>query len=210
VELLRLIAEQAAIPFDQLARFIGCGEEQAARVARHLTKAGLTDYGRSLTAEPHWIWLTWRGARHSGIGFPAGAPRVGAMARMRAVNEVRLHIAARAPEARWVCGRTILREQGKRGRRPSAVVEHGEERHAIVVKHGLPHEREREIRVIEAHVARYDAVVYFANPRPLALLKRLHDEYQWPKLVLREIPRPAVQSRNDRDEFPSSTVLGKR
>jgi hypothetical protein len=190
-ELLRLIAEQGAIPFDQLARFLDCDEERAARVAMHLTKVGYADYGRTLMYEPHWLWLTWRGSRFSGLDFPAEPPRVGAMARIRAVNEVRLNIARRAPEARWICGRSVVREQGMRGKRPNAVVEIGDERHAIVVKHGVPHEREREIRIVETHMARYDAVIYFANPRPMALLKRLQAEHHWPKLVLRAIPQPA-------------------
>ena len=206
-ELLRLIAEQAAIPFDQLARFIGGDQERAARVAGHLTKAGLTDYGRSLIDEPQWVWLTWRGARFSGLGFPANPPRVGAMARMRAVNEVRLHIARRAPEARWISGRSVMREQGPRGPRPSAVVEIGTEQHAIVVKPGIPQEPEREIRIVESHLSRYDAVVYFANPRPMALLKRLQADHHWPKLVIRAIPRPERPRPDQRTETPPANVF---
>ena len=66
------------------------------------------------------------------------------MARMRAVNEVRLHIARRAPEARWICGRSVVREQGTRGYRPNAVVEIGAERHAILV-HLRVHDQERTL-----------------------------------------------------------------
>jgi hypothetical protein len=191
-ELLRLIAEQGAIPFDQLARFLDCDERQAASVAKHLTKVGYADYGRFLHDQPHWVWLTHRGARFSGTAFEAVRPKVGAMARMRAVNEVRLHIARRAPEARWICGRSVVREQGMKGKRPNAVVEIGAERHAIVVKHGVPHEQARELRIIETHIARYDAVIYFANPRPRALLERLKAEHHWPKLVIRPIPNVAI------------------
>jgi hypothetical protein len=54
------------------------------------------------------------------------------MARMRAVNEVRLHIAKRAPEARWICGRSVVCEQGMRGYRPNAVVEIGRAGRAIL------------------------------------------------------------------------------
>jgi hypothetical protein len=193
-ELLRLIAEQYAMPFDQLARFLDCDGERAARVAKHLTKVGYADYGRFLHDEPHWVWLTFRGARLSGTGFDPRRPKIGAIERIRAVNEVRLHIAARAPEARWICGRSVVREQGKKGRRPNAVVEIGRERHAIVVKHGVPHEQERERAIIETHMARYDAVIYFANPAPRALLERLRSEHHWPKLVIRDIPEPPPPS----------------
>ncbi len=188
-ELLRLLAEQGAIPFDQLGRFLDAEERQAANVVKHLTKGGYADYGRTLHGEPHWAWLTARGARLSGMGFVPGSPKVGAMARIRAVNEVRLHITRRAPEARWVCGRSVVREQGLKGMRPNAVVEIGGERHAIVVKHGFPQEREREL--VETQMARYDAVIYFANPRPRALLERLKAEHHWPKLVIRPIPGPS-------------------
>ena len=46
---LRLISEQQAIPFDQLARFLECEEEQAARVAKHLTKASTQTTAASST-----------------------------------------------------------------------------------------------------------------------------------------------------------------
>ena len=87
------------------------------------------------------------------------------MARMRAVNEVRLHVAARAPEARWICGRSVLREQGLRGKRPNAVVKVGTKRHAIAVHLRWP-EQARTRDLIVTHMARYDAVIAFADPRP--------------------------------------------
>lgn len=188
-ELLRLIAEQGAIPFDQLARFLGADERQAANVVKHLTKVGYADYGRILHDEPHWAWLTGRGARLSATGFAARRPRVGAMARMRSVNEVRLHIAARAPEARWISGRSVVREQGLRGYRPNAVVEIGAERHAITVHLRSP-EQERLRDLLATHIARYDAVVAFAKPGPRRLLERLKAQQCWPKLVIRPIPAP--------------------
>ncbi len=188
-ELLRLIAEQQAIPFDQLARFIGCEARQAAKLAGHLANAGYADYGRFLIAEPHWVWLTGRGARLSGTGFRPGVPRVGAMARIRATNEVRLLIFRRAPEACWICGRTLVREFGRQGHRPNAAVRIGGERHAIVVQLRAA-DQGRTRSVLEAHMARYDAVVAFAAPRPRRLLERLAAEHHWPKLVIRDLPKP--------------------
>ncbi len=186
-ELLQLLAEQGSIPFDQLARFLGADTAQAARVAKHLTKVGYADYGRFLHDEPHWLWLTPRGARLSGTGFRALPPRVGAMARARAVNEVRLRITARAPEARWVCGRTVFRQQGRTGHRPNAVVEIGGERHAILVQL-RPKPPDLLNEILETHMRCYDAVVAFANPTPLAALRRLSSKNHWPSLVLRGLP----------------------
>lgn len=186
---LRLIAEQQALPFDQLARFLDCSAEQASRVAKHLTKARFADYGRFLVDEPYWIWLTHRGARFSGTDFAARLPRVGAMARIRAVNEVRLHIARRAPEARWICGRSVVREQGLKGYRPNAVVEIGRERHAIVVKRRT-HMPERERDIVESLTRTYDALIAFCAPGAANLYQRLAAEHHWPKLVIRPIPQP--------------------
>ncbi|HET7054210.1 MAG TPA: hypothetical protein VFI09_09895 [Solirubrobacterales bacterium] len=186
-ELLRLIAEQGAIPFDQLARFIGCEDGQADRVAKHLFKSGFADYGRFLHEEPPWVWLSGRGARLSGTGFQLRRPKVGAMARMRAVNEVRLHIARRAPDARWVCGRSIVREQGLQGYRPNAMVEIGRERHAVVVRLRAQAE-ERDRAILETHMARHDAVIAFCTATVRKRLERLAAEHHWPKLVVRDIP----------------------
>jgi hypothetical protein len=187
LEILRLLAEQTAVPFDQLARFLGCETEQAARIAKHLTKAGYADYGRTLMYEPHWVWLTHRGARFSGLGFKARRPTAAAMARMRAVNEIRIYIAARAPEARWISSRGVVREQGRRGHRPNAVVEIGAERHAITV-HLRRAQQRRLCHILESHMARYDAVIAFAAPAPRRLLERLCHVNHWPKLIVRAIP----------------------
>jgi hypothetical protein len=192
-ELLRLIAEQGAIPFDQLARFLGADAGQAESVVKHLTEVGYVDYGRFLHDEPHWAWLSCRGARLSGTGFRPNRPRVGAMARMRAVNEVRLHISSRAPEARWICHRSLVREQGRRGHRPNAVIEIRSERHAIVVRLSA-----RDLDIVrdslETDMARYDAVIVFAMPSIRRRLEHFAAEHHWPKLVIRDIPNscPAV------------------
>ncbi|MGA8746184.1 MAG: hypothetical protein WB507_10005 [Solirubrobacterales bacterium] len=198
LEVLRLLAEQQAIPFDQLARFLDCDEGQTESIVKHLTKRGCGDYGRFLADEPRWAWPTWRGMRLSGIGFRAEPPRLGAMARIRAVNEVRLHIARRAPEARWVCGRSVLRAQGTRGYRPNAVVEIGGERHALLVRFWATNQ-ERTLAILETHMARYDAVIAFANRGPRALLERLKAEHPWPKLIIRAIPQPPLNVNANRD-----------
>jgi hypothetical protein len=189
-EVLRLLAEQAAVPFDQLARFLGCEPTQARRVAAHLTEAGYTDYARILHGEPHWLWLTHRGARLSGTELQPRPPRIGAMARTRAVNEIRLQVHARAPGARWICWRSVLRDLGMSGYRPNAVVEVDGERHAIVVRLGISR-RERFCDALATHMRRYDAVVVFATPAGRRQAGRLAGEHDWPKLVVRALPEGA-------------------
>src|SRR5262249_15295941 len=138
---------------------------------------------------PPILWLTHRGCRQSGTGFDFIPPRVGALARVRAVNEIRLHITGRAPDARWICGRTVFREQGGRGHRPHAVAVIGEERHAMLaLLNWKP--KDRLIPLLESQMRRHDAAIVSARSRLRRSLDRLASTHHWPKLVLREIPYP--------------------
>jgi hypothetical protein len=185
--LLRLISEQGAVPLDQLARFIGCEPHQARAIVNHLSDHRLIDLRRILHDEPAWLWLTWRGTCLSGTGLAYLEPRVGALARLRAVNEIRLHIAARAPEALWTCGRSVFRGQGSRGHRIHAVVEHEGERHGLLALHAAK-SSESLLTLIEAHLPRYDALIAFTAPRPRRQLARLANRHHWPTLLVRDLP----------------------
>lgn len=189
VELLTLIAEQQAIPFDQLARFLHCEEADAAQVAMYLMHCGYAECGRLLAGEPPWIWLTTAGSRRSKTGLWKYSARVGVMPRMRAVNEIRLFLAARVPDEEWTGYRVLMHEEGKAGYTPHGVVKVRKERHAIVVKLSTQIE-EREVNPIEAFRARYDAVIVFAKPAPYRMIKRLIADHHWTKVVLQEFPSP--------------------
>jgi hypothetical protein len=189
VELLALVADQQAIPFDQMARFLRCEEADAARIAMYLVHCGYAEYGRLLVGEPPWVWLTHAGGRRSRTGFPKYELRVGATPRMRAVNETRLFLARRVPEGEWTSFRALVREQGKAGYKPNGVVSVRGERHAVVVRLRVQTD-EREIRPIEAFRAGYDAVVVFAAPGAQRAIERLAANLHWSKVVVREIPTP--------------------
>ena len=193
VMIMRLIGEQHAVRLDQLGRFLGSDEDSAQRVADQLCRDGLAKCGLIFHGEGSWIWLTRRGMRFTGLGLEGKDPRVGAMKRIRALNEIRLQIASRAPQARWICGRVVKQRLGRYGHQPAAVVEIGAERHAIVLAPGRKLYAEAASAVM-THSARYDAVVYFCDPAPRRALRRLSENYHWPKLVIRDIPRaPGVE-----------------
>ncbi|HWW67500.1 MAG TPA: hypothetical protein VNY83_05905 [Solirubrobacterales bacterium] len=184
---LRLLSEQVAIPLDQLARFLNCPLERAVEVVQGLADAGCVRYRRFLVRDMPWFWLNGRGARLAGTGFVASAPDVAMLAHRRAINEVRLHLADRAPEGRWVCERTVYRQRDPEDHLPDAVFEIGGERHAIEAE--LSTKCNHEIRhIVAQHSNRYDAVLYFCGPCPYRLLKRVQAEGRWPKLVIRPLP----------------------
>jgi hypothetical protein len=107
--------------------------------------------------------------RLSGSSYWVERPRVGAIARMRAVNEVRLYIARRAPEASWISRRAVGRQLGWRGHVPNAVVEIGVERHAIIIL--LRTYNPQRVRgALETHMARYDAAIVLRTRSPATFL----------------------------------------
>ena len=186
-EALRLLSEQAAIPLDQLARLLGVSLASAVRIVQRLDESGLAESRRFLVRDYPWLWPSRRGARLAGTGFPYAVPDVAILAHRRAVNEVRLYLAERAPEGRWVCERTVFRRRDPEEHLPDAVFEIDDERHAIEAE--LTRKRDRDIHAIVAqHSDRYDAVLYFCGPRTYSLLKRLQAEGRWPKLVVRRLP----------------------
>jgi AcrR family transcriptional regulator len=191
IAFLALITEQAAVPLDQLARLLRRDLQETVEIVERLWRPGFVRCECSLPGEATWVWPTGRGVRLSGTGLSEPRLRLGALPRMRLVNEVRLHIAARAPEARWISGRRIAHGRNRRGRRLDGVVEIGEERHAIQVRLAASSVSALE-DMVEHHSANYDAIVCFCAPPAYRQLKRQACVHHWPKLVLRHLPQPGL------------------
>lgn len=187
--ILALISEQGAIPLDQLARFLDCGPDRAEWVAEHLCDARFARRARLLADDPDWIWLTEGGNRLSQAGFDAYLPSPGALARLRAISEVRLRVEMGAPQASWIGWRTLRRELCGAGRIPNAIVEIGDERHAIEVE--LRRKEKEDAAAMIAHrSANYDAVICFCTAKTRRFYERLAAENHWPKLLIQSLPAP--------------------
>ena len=184
---LRLLSEQVAIPLDQLARFLRLPVDATVGVLQSLEDDGCLEHRRFLVRDYPWFWLSHRGAGQAETGFPYRLPDVSSLAHRRALNEIRLYLAERAPQGRWLCERVVYRQRDPSDHLPDAVFEVDGERHAIEAE--LSHKGNREIRLIVAqHSSRYDAVLYFCGARTYNLMKRVRDEGRWPKLVVRRLP----------------------
>jgi hypothetical protein len=193
VDALRVVGEQGCIPIDQFARFRRCDGDEAVRVMKGFGRLGYVRYGRLLVREPRWMWLTRAGLYESGLGLAMYVPRPGGIARARAVNEVRLYVEARAPEARWVSRRVLVRDGGRGGHVPNGVVEIGAERHAVMVELGVQG-RPRLRRIVGAHLERYEAVVVFAVQEAIGPLAGLCGAEGWDRVVVRGIPAGGIRS----------------
>lgn len=187
IPILDLISEQGAIPVDQLARFLDFKLDKAKRTVKRLHEAGLLRREKLLASEPEWVWLSKRGARFSTTDLSAPRPKVGSLALMRATNDVRIKITKANPDIRWVSRRVLLREFGRNASVPKAVVEVGDERHAIEVRPNVGPEK-KVVEQIQRRLYDYDAAVYFCAPKALKQVERIKEERGWPGLIVRGLP----------------------
>jgi hypothetical protein len=183
-----LLAEQGAIPLDQLARFCDRSLEATVRALAKLEEAGQVEHRRFLVRDFPWFWPSRAGLQRSETGFAYHEPDVAGIAHRRAVNEIRLHLAAKAPRGRWVCERTVWRQRDPAEHLPDAVFEIDGERHAIEAE--LTPKRHPQLRcIIAGHSNRYDAVLYFCGRATYNMLKGVQAEGRWPKLAVRRLPQ---------------------
>ena len=94
--------EQYAARTDQLEVLLDSGRRTVQRVIARLRDAGLVDVRRLLVGEPAWVIPTGAGLRAAGRGFGVWRPRIGLLAHVAAVSDVRLHVQARSPASEWV------------------------------------------------------------------------------------------------------------
>jgi hypothetical protein len=188
LEALGWVCEQYAARIDQVAARLGCKVRVAQRLAVRLREARLVEVRRVLVGEPAWVVPTVKGLRACGLSFGLWRPRLGALAHVAAVTDVRLHIQASAPEAGWVGERVLAREkQGAREHLADGVVVLDERRIAIEVELTVKSKR-RTRAIIEELTGRYDAVLYFCAPGPRRLIRELAAGGEWPSLGIRELP----------------------
>src|SRR3954468_23771372 len=175
LRLLRWVAEQYAVSIPQLARLMGRSEHAARWLRARWQRAGWVQGRTLLVGRPVFVWLTRDGSRVAGAAFKAWEPNAGALAHIEAVNDVRLLVAQRRPEAVWVCERELSARPlpgapSVRAHRPDAVVNvDGDRRVAVEVELTLK-SRARLERIVGQLLGEYDAVWYFAAPAPASAL----------------------------------------
>ncbi len=155
---------------------------------------------RLLVGEPAWVLPTAAGLRACGSSFGVWQPRIGLLAHVAAVNDVRLHVQGRSPLAEWVCERTLARERAAGEHLPDGVVLVDGQRVAIEVELTVK-SRRRVTAILDELERRFDAVVYFCAPGAAPPARASSPRSgRWPSLDVRELPdRPAPRrSRDDR------------
>jgi hypothetical protein len=193
LELVGWLGEQYAARTDQLETLLGCGPRTVQRVIARLRDAGLITTRRLLVGEPAWVIPTSAGLRAASQSYGAWQPRIGLLAHVAAVNDVRLHVQVRSPESEWVPERLLARERQAGEHLPDGVVIIEGRRVAIEVELTVKSQR-RLTAILDELNGRFDAVLYFCAPGPRRQLTQHEQSERWPKLGVRELPQPATSA----------------
>lgn len=186
-QLIELLAEQGAVPFDQLQRFLRCKGPQLEGRLRALQRLGWIEQRRFLVGDTRWFWLSRRGAGIADGTHRYTVPNVRSLPHRRAINETRLFLREREPAGRWISERVIHAADPSAEHVPDGVFEIGGERHAIEVE--LSRKPPRTLaEILDQHSSRYDAVIYMCGARTYGLMERLQGEGRWPTLRVQRLP----------------------
>jgi hypothetical protein len=187
LDMLGWLAEQYGARADQLEVVMGAGPRTVQRTLARLRAAGLVRTQRVLVDEPAWVIPTGAGMAACGSGFGVWHPRIGQLAHVAAVNDVRLHVQGRAPAVEWVPERVLARDRLAGEHLPDGVAITDGRRVAIEVELTVKSQR-RVTAILEELTIRFDTVLYFCAPGPHRQLTELAGSARWPALGVRELP----------------------
>jgi hypothetical protein len=188
LELVAWVGEQYAARADHVERRLGCGLRTVQRTLARLREHGMVSTRRVLVGEPAWVLPTTAGLRACGSPFGVWQPRIGLLAHVAAVNEVRLHVEGRSPTTEWACERLLARERQSTEHLPDAVVFLDGQRVAVEVELTVK-SRSRVTAILDELTSRFDSVVYFCAPAAHRQLTELAGSGRWPALGVRELPQ---------------------
>ncbi len=189
IEVVGWLAEQYGARADQLEVLMDCGPRTVQRTVARLRAAGLVRTQRVLVDEPAWVLPTGAGMAACSSGFGVWRPRIGSLAHVTAVNDVRLHVQGRAPSTEWIPERMLGRDRGAGEHLPDGVAITEGRRVAIEVELTVK-SRRRVTAILDELTGRFDAVLYFCAPAPHRQLTELAATGRWPTLGVRELPSP--------------------
>lgn len=181
------LGEQYGARVDQLGVLVGCGPRTVQRTVARLHAAGLVRTERMIVGEPAWVTPTGAGMAACGSGFGVWRPRIGLLAHVAAVNDVRLHIQGRAPGTVWVPERVLAKERAAGEHLPDGVAITEGRRVAIEVELTVK-SRQRVTAILDELAGRFDTVLYFCAAGPHRQLTELAESGRWPTLGVRELP----------------------
>jgi len=191
LEVLRWLGEQYCARVDQLEVLMACSPRTVQRTLVRLSSAGFITTAAVIGGEPRWAIPTSSGMAAGGTGFGIWRPRIGLMAHVAAVNDVRLHVQSRAPSTEWIPERVLARERRAGDHLPDGMALIDGQRVAIEVELTVKSQT-RVTAILDELSSRFDTVLYFCAAGPHRQLTELSASGRWPKLGVRELPSISV------------------
>jgi hypothetical protein len=193
LELLAWMGEQYAARLDHLQALTGCSTSNVRWIVARIRAAGFVRTERILTLQPTWVTPTAAGLAVCGLPYAVWTPALARLAHVGAIDDVRLHVQAQRPESQWIPERQLELELAKGDRRerhvPDGVLIL--EGHSVAIEVELnPKKAEVVEAVLNDHARRLDGILYYCAPQAYRQLTRLKQSGRWPKLEVRELPRP--------------------
>ncbi|MFI4992437.1 MAG: hypothetical protein ACHQCH_02330 [Solirubrobacterales bacterium] len=199
IEVLHWLAEQYGARIDHLEVLMGAGPRTVQRTLERLRTAGLIRTQRVLVGEAAWVLPTGAGMSACSSGFGIWRPRLGSLAHVAAVNDVRLHVQGRAPSTEWIPERVLARDRLAGEHLPDGVAIVEGRRVAIEVELTLK-SRRRVTAILDDLTVRFDAVLYFCAAGTHRQLTELAGTGRWPTLGVRELPH--AEDRDQQGQLP--------
>ena len=191
---INLLAEQGAIPLDQLARFWQCDIEEARLFVDQLYEEAYVLRAQPLVDEPMWVWVSNSAARrYCKADLNAPPPRLGGLEVLRASNEARLRMIekmAGSPDmarSRWFGRRELMNVYEAHMVLPNAVYKVGDELHGVEIEYGSV-TKDRRVEVYGQRAEEFKSVTVFCRPRAREGLEELVEEEGWANVSVEELP----------------------
>jgi transposase len=189
LDALDFLSEQGMAPMDQLERSVGFGAAETERMVVRWLAAGLAERAAPLVDQPAWVWLTTLGAKKSRLGLRREVPRLGALERARAVNEIRLRLTSGKKGIEWI-GRSRRRREGK-GFGPVAVVRINNQEHAVDLWTSTGDRYDFERRVGKRFSEGFVGLVWFYSEGARTEVLKFVRAYGSKRLRAEEVPEGA-------------------
>ena len=111
---LNWMCEQYAARLDHLEGLAGKGETWSRNLVARLRDAGLVRVERIVVGQPPWVIPTYKGLKACGLRYWVWKPKLGALTRIGATNDVRIHVQAQKPGSEWMSERHCWRKRRRR------------------------------------------------------------------------------------------------
>lgn len=196
LRLLGWMGEQYGARLDHLQALTGITMTAVRLTVGKLRRAELVRTERIVSAQPMWVIPTADGLAACAAPYEVWTPALGQLPHIGAMNEVRIHVQTRTPDAHWISERQLILEYadvnaGHRGR----AREHRPDGVAIREGHSIAVEVELSVKgnvrlegILDELARRYDAILYFCAPGPYQQLRRMEQTGRWRSLAVRELP----------------------